>query len=114
MADLPAYGGPPSEEVSEPSDTPTEEATEFTVKAPGEPSTGEGFEYEPMSSSPGAWVVYPPGVPCDDTQYRVTMTGPAAASDFAGMEKAIEDAGGSTGEAPESTPSSLDEEGSEY
>lgn len=70
-------------------DEPTT-ATDYTVVAPGEPSTGEGFEYEPLPDTPGAWAVYPPGVPCDDTEYRITMDAPATADDFAGMQEAID------------------------
>lgn len=70
----------------------TEPATEtdYTVAAPGEPSTGESFEYEPLPDTPGAWAVYPPGVPCDDTTYRITMDQPATADDFDGMQAAID------------------------
>lgn len=64
--------------------------TDYTVVAPGEPSTGESFEYEPLPDTPGAWAVYPPGVPCDDTAYRITMDAPATADDFAGMQAAID------------------------
>jgi hypothetical protein len=106
MMDMPAYMGPPSdEEATEPSDNPTEEAAEpsskFTVAAPGEPSTGDQFEYEPFLDMPGAWVVYPPGVPCDDTEYRIQMSSPAGPDDFAGMQKALDDAGAAS---PEPAP----------
>lgn len=69
----------------------------FTVAAPGDASTGDQFEYEPMTDIAGAWVVYPPGVPCDDTAYRIQMDKPAEAEDFAEMQQALDDAeGGST------------------
>jgi hypothetical protein len=87
MADLPAYEGPPSEEA------PEEQESKIKVAAPGEPSTGDQFEYEPFLDTPGAWVVYPPGVPCDDAEYRVQMSSPAGADDFAEMQKALDDAG---------------------
>lgn len=79
-------------------ESPAAESTEtapdkFTVAAPGETSTGEQFEYEPMVDTPGAWVVYPPGVPCDDTAYRIQMDSPAAAGDFDGMAQALREAG---------------------
>jgi hypothetical protein len=96
MVDLPAYEGPPSTDTETPKEDSPGKA--FTVKAPGEPSDGESFEYEPSESTPGAWMVYPPGVPCDDTAYRITMGSPATAEDFAGMQEAIEDAGGGNAE----------------
>lgn len=89
MAEMPddaPYDGPPADE------TPKDEKS-YKVAAPGEPSTGEQFEYEPMTDIDGAWVVYPPGVPCDDTEYRVTMDAPAGADDFAGMKRALDEAG---------------------
>lgn len=111
MSDLPAYEGPPSDDEAEVSVTATasrepppsepdgggegEESSGITVMAPGDPSDNtEGFEYEPMTDIPGAWVVYPPGVPCDDTEYRIALKKPAGAGDFAKMQKALEDAGG--------------------
>jgi hypothetical protein len=87
MMDMPAYEGPPSEEE------PGEQESKIKVAAPGEPSTGDQFEYEPFLDMPGAWVVYPPGVPCDDTEYRVQMSSPAGPDDFAEMQKALDDAG---------------------
>lgn len=63
---------------------------QFKVAAPGEPSTGENFEYEPFIDIPGAWVVYPPGVPCDDNEYRVVMDEPAKAADFDKMQMALD------------------------
>lgn len=106
MEDLPAYEGPAKAEV----ESPKEDAPgkQFTVKAPGEPSDGESFEYEPSEATPGAWMVYPPGVPCDDTAYRITMDAPATADDFAGMQEAIEDAGGRNPEP------SVEDGGEEY
>jgi hypothetical protein len=95
MMDMPAYEGPPSEEE------PGEQESKFTVAAPGEPSTGDQFEYEPFTDVPGAWMVYPPGVPCDDTEYRVQMSSPAGADDFAEMQKALDDAGAAS---PEPAP----------
>lgn len=106
MSDLPAYEGPPAKDASVSVEVETDATTPPTepnaegdsaalkVNAPGEPSTGSGFEYEPVTDVPGAWIVYPPGVPCDDTEYRVTMSKPAAEADFPKMQKAIEDAGG--------------------
>ena len=123
MMDLPAYEGPPSEvsvEVEAKSSEPTPESSEqpenaegLTVIAPGEPSTGEKFEYEPLTDAPGAWAVYPPGVPCDENEYRVAMDRPAGKDDFAKMTKAIEDAGGTTVEPTTSTPGTtpVEEEG---
>jgi hypothetical protein len=92
MMDMPAYEGPPSEEA------PEEQESKITVAAPGEPSTGDQFEYEPYEGTGGAWIVYPPGVPCDDTEYRVQMSTPAGPDDFAEMQKALDDAGASSPE----------------
>jgi hypothetical protein len=59
---------PPDAEIEtepDPTEDPLTEAAEteadYTVVAPGEPSTGESFEYEPLPDTPGAWAVYPPG-----------------------------------------------------
>lgn len=108
MADAPLYEGPPSDADTE---SPKEDAPgkKFTVKAPGEPSEGESYEYEPFLDMPGAWIVYPPGVPCDDTEYRITMEKPASAEDFTGMQEAIENAGGTNPEPAPEEP--VEEEG---
>lgn len=71
-------------------DNPAEEQKEYVVAAPGEPATEGRFEYEPFIDVPGSWVVYPPGVPCDDNEYRVEMDGPAGADDFEGMQAALD------------------------
>lgn len=96
MAEAP-YAGPSGmklNDVAEDEPKPKEsESKAYKVAAPGEPSTGEQFEYEPMTDIPGAWLVYPPGVICDDTEYRITMDQPATADDFAGMQQALYDAG---------------------
>jgi hypothetical protein len=86
---------PPDAEIEtepDPIEDPLTESaeTDYTVAAPGEPSTGETFEYEPLPDTPGAWAVYPPGVPCDDSEYRISMAEPATADDFAGMQEAID------------------------
>lgn len=100
MAAMPAdEPEPPAEE---------EAGKKFTVAAPGEPGDDTKFEYEPVVDRPGAWVVYPPGVPCDDTEYRISMDSPAAESDFAGMQEALEDAGATN---PEPAPDSEVAEG---
>jgi hypothetical protein len=94
MADT-AYGGPPTAapEPTNDTDMATESTEKFTVAAPGEPGTSDQFEYEPFVDTPGAWVVYPPGVPCDDTEYRIQMPQAAQPDDFAEMQKALDDAG---------------------
>lgn len=91
------YTGPDAEvdvdvEV-EPEASTSESPEGMRVAAPGEPSTGERFEYEPLTDVPGAWVVYPPGVPCDDAEYRVQLDRPAGKDDFAKMQQALDDAG---------------------
>jgi hypothetical protein len=103
MMDMPAYEGPPSEEE------PGEQESKIKVAAPGEPSTGDQFEYEPFLDMPGAWVVYPPGVPCDDTEYRVQMSSPAGADDFAEMQKALDEAGATSSEPSSSTEPAVEE-----
>jgi hypothetical protein len=108
MADLPAYEGPPSEEA------PEEQESKIKVAAPGEPSTGDQFEYEPFLDMPGAWVVYPPGVPCDDTEYRVQMSTPAGPDDFAEMQKALDDARATNSGPVTSVVSELDSEEDGY
>lgn len=100
----------PDEELTEPVDNPEEEAAEgtesapgLTVLKPGEPSDGESYEYAPNPDVPGAWVVYPPGVPCDESAYRITMQRPARAGDFEQMEEALRSAGAET-TGPEEIP----------
>jgi hypothetical protein len=105
------YTGP--EDEAEAEDSPKEEAKEksLTVAAPGEPSTGDTFEYEPLTDMPGAWVVYPPGVPCDENEYRVQMDRPAGVEDFAAMQEALDEAGATN---PEPAEPALDEEEGAY
>lgn len=105
MAAIPGetpYTGPDS------APTPPEPKKSFDVLAPGDPDADNQFEYEPMTDIPGAWVVYPPGVPCDGNEYRVTMDHPAAEGDFAGMQKALDDAGDSSNPAPDTTAAGSD------
>jgi hypothetical protein len=97
---------PPDEETTESSEIVTKDALEapqdFVVKNPGESDSLQEFTYEPMTDIPGAWVVYPPGIPCDTAEYRITMDHPAEAGDFDSMAQSLLDAGGTIAEQPKS------------
>jgi hypothetical protein len=67
---------------------------EFTVQEPGVDAPDDQFVYEPMVGTPGAWAVYPPGVPCETEQYRISRATPAGVTDFPKMQQALDDAGG--------------------
>lgn len=110
MAAMPAdasYTGPSSEPTND-SDTATETTEKFTVAPPGQKGTDNEFEYEPWLDTPGAWIVYPPGVPCDDTEYRIQMKDPAGPDDFAEMQKALDDAGAGNSESSPSDAAASD------
>lgn len=101
MAAMPGsepYTGP---EPANDADKATENTEKFQVLAPGDADTETQFEYEPFTDIPGAWVVYPPGVPCDPNEYRVRMDQPAGPDDFAEMQKALDDASDTGSEATE-------------
>ena len=83
----------------------------FTVQAPGSESPPEQFIYEPLPEHPGAWAVYPPGVPCDTGTYRVSRADPAPAADFDKMQAALDEAQGSGEESPELPSDTAEEEG---
>lgn len=75
----------------------------MTVLAPGEPDDPARFSYEPFSGADGAWIVYPPGVPCPATEARVSKDGPANADDFPEMQQLLDDAPTAT-DAPLAMP----------
>lgn len=75
---------------------PKGEQRGFTVQAPGSESPPEQFIYEPLEGTPGAWAVYPPGIPCDTSTYRISRADPAPAADFDKMQAALDDAGAET------------------
>jgi hypothetical protein len=65
----------------------------IVVRAPGEEDSPEMFTYEPSADAPGAWVVYPPGVPCPAEGYRVQLDHAASPEEFEDMEIALDEAG---------------------
>lgn len=76
-------------------------APTFEVKDAGQPDDSpESFIYEPFVDAPGAWVVYPPGVPCDQEERRVVLDHPATSEELDRMSEAI-DQGGKTKPKPE-------------
>jgi hypothetical protein len=79
---------------------------DFTVLEPGDEADPEKYTYELAPGSPGAWMVYPPGVPCESTGQRIQTSGPASASELTEMEAAL---GGGT--APSERPSTPSVEG---
>jgi hypothetical protein len=48
-----------------PADSKPSGSRDFTVQEPGTDAPDNQFVYEPLDTTPGAWAVYPPGVPCD-------------------------------------------------
>jgi len=99
MAQVPDYEPPKPEGPLAPSDEIEAEATQetgkFAVEAPGAETDPEKFTYEPFTDVEGAWAVYPPGVPCDTAEYRISMSEPAKATDFESMKTALDEAAGS-------------------
>jgi hypothetical protein len=91
-------GDPMAEETSE----ATAGSQDFTVQPPGTHSPTDQFIYEPSDSAEGAWVVYPPGVPCDTGTARISRVTPADTGDFPKMQKALDE---ETGEPVNSTDS---------
>lgn len=85
---------------AEPDATDAADRAAMTVLGPGEPDDPARFTYEPFDGAPGAWVVYPPGVPCDAAAARVSMSGPAGADDFAEMQQLLDGSEGATAVSP--------------
>ena len=75
------------------------ETPAIVVKAPGEEADPDMFTYEQMDN--GAWMTYPPGVPCEGEGYKVQLDHPATEEDFLSMEEALTAAGSTGGEAYE-------------
>jgi hypothetical protein len=87
-------GDPMAEETSE----ATAGSQDFTVQPPGTHSPTDQFIYEPYTGgTEGAWVVYPPGVPCDTGTARISRVTPADTGDFPKMQKAWTKRRGSLG-----------------
>jgi hypothetical protein len=90
-------GDPMAEETAE------KGSQDFTVQPPGTHSPTDQFIYEPSPGAEGAWVVYPPGVPCDTGTARISRATPADAGDFPKMQAALDE---ETTEPTDSTDSS--------
>jgi len=82
----------PEEEAQEEQQEGPESDTGITVLQPGDKDDPDMYTYEPMDN--GAWMVYPPGVPCDDQELRVELDHPATPEDFEEMQEALDAAGG--------------------
>lgn len=83
-------------EANPPADTPpTDQPQPIQVLAPGDPSDPDKYTYEKMDT--GAWMVYPPGVPCEAGKSRIQLDHAATDAEYADMDQALEVAGG-TGE----------------
>jgi hypothetical protein len=96
-------GDPMAEETSE----ATAGSQDFTVQPPGTLSPTDQFIYEPYTGgTEGAWVVYPPGVPCDTGTARISRVTPADTGDFPKMQKALDEETGEPGDSSGSSGSS--------
>jgi hypothetical protein len=67
----------------------------ITVLAPNEPAAEDMYTYERMDN--GAWMTYPPGVPCEAGTSRIQLDHPATEAEYADMNAAM-DAAGAEGE----------------
>jgi hypothetical protein len=106
MNDLMRGGGRGSATGVMPDDSTTAGGSrDFTVQKPGTHSPDDAFTYEPLLEKPGAWAVYPPGVPCDPEEFRISRNTPADVGDFDKMQSALDDAQAGTPEEGE-TPTS--------
>jgi len=81
-----------------PDDIPTES---FTVLAAGDTPDPEQYTYELSTEAPGAWMIYPPGVPCPSGAAKIQRSSPASAAELAEMETALLEAEGGTAESAE-------------
>jgi hypothetical protein len=77
-----------------PADSKSSGSRDFTVQAPGTNAPDNQFVYEPLDTTPGAWAVYPPGIPCDANKTRISRTDPADVADFPKMQAAIDEESG--------------------
>lgn len=85
-----------AESTSEPaSDTDTG----MTVLNPGDPDPGDQYVYE--QGPGGAWMVYPPGTPCDTDKARVALDHPATTEEFDKMTQALAGSSSATGASAE-------------
>jgi hypothetical protein len=81
--------------VSTPDAPKSSGSRDFTVQEPGVDAPDDQFVYEPLDTTPGAWAVYPPGVPCDANKTRISRTTPADVADFPKMQRALDEDTGS-------------------
>jgi hypothetical protein len=97
MNDLMRLGGRGSktgqmpDDYAPPSDDGLSGSRDFTVQPPGTHSPDDQFTYEPLMQTPGAWAVYPPGVPCDPATARISRSTPADVPDFPKMQAALDE-----------------------
>lgn len=108
MNDLMRYGGRGASTGKLPGVSSEESASgsrDFTVQEPGTHSPTDQFIYEPLIDSgyEGAWVVYPPGVPCDPEEYRISRASPAGVGDFEKMKAALDESSAGSPEASETS-----------
>jgi hypothetical protein len=71
----------------------------ITVLAPGDEASPDMYTYEKMDT--GAWMVYPPGVPCETGKSRVQLDHAATEAEYADMEAALEASDQTKSEAPD-------------
>lgn len=69
----------------------TAETPAITVLGPEDESDPEQYTYEKMDN--GAWMVYPPGVPCEAGKSRVQMDHAATEAEYADMDAALGESG---------------------
>jgi hypothetical protein len=86
-----------------PADSKPSGSRDFTVQEPGTDAPDNQFVYEPLDTTPGAWAVYPPGVPCDANKTRISRTDPADVADFPKMQAALDEEPGETDTAAQET-----------
>lgn len=82
-------------------EAPPSDAGAITVLAPGDQASPDMYTYEKMDT--GAWMVYPPGVPCETGKARVQLDHAATEAEYADMETALEASDTTSTEAPETT-----------
>ena len=80
---------------ADPQNNRLSDSQDFTVHDPGVDVPDDQFVYEPLPETPGAWAVYPPGVPCETSVTRIGRATPADVADFPKMQAAIDEASGS-------------------
>lgn len=62
---------------------------DFTVLAAGDTPDPEMYVYELEPDRPGAWLIYPPGVPCESGGAKIQRSSPASAAELTEMETAL-------------------------